>query len=108
MFALALPPPPLQVQRSPARLGSLFREDSLAGILLSGGNEEAWGFSLLHSPGLPRDTFSLILRRAYSRIFDGGVVCSDRHPAALRTLLGRAAAPALLALPALLATRARL
>jgi len=36
-------------------VAKLFREDSLLGILLSGGDESTWLFARLHKPGFVRD-----------------------------------------------------
>ena len=88
-------------------LAKLFREDSIFAVLLSGGNEENWGFSLLAQPGLVRDVGSIAFRRVYSAIMDCGVACTDRNPAPVRTLLGRSAASAALLFAARMAVGAR-
>jgi hypothetical protein len=67
----------------------MFDDDSLAAILLRGGDEESWGFAALHRPGVKRDVLSMLFRRLYSAIMDSGVACTDRHPAPLRSVLTR-------------------
>merc|ERR1719240_1407380 len=89
-------------------LAKLFRENSLPGFLLSGGNEELWVFERLHFPGLQREVVSLILRRLYSAILDSGVVCTNRHPNPLKVLLQRCLAFAIFLILALSFGRARM
>lgn len=86
------------VDASPSLLAKLFKEASLPAILLSGGNEDTWLFSMLYRPGFFRDIMSVIFRRIYSAIMDSGYACSNRHVAPLQTVVLRAMAPALLLL----------
>lgn len=71
-------------------LASLFGEDSLPGILISGGDESTWLFAKLHDPGLGRSILSVPFRRIYSAIMDSGVTCSNRHMNPLKTVMIRA------------------
>ena len=74
-------------QAQPSALAAMLPESSLAAILLRGGNEESWAFAQLHKPGVTRDVLSVVFRRLYSGIMDSGVVCTERHPAPLRSVL---------------------
>jgi hypothetical protein len=78
-----------EAKANPSTLASFFSEDSLPAILLRGGNEENWGFANLHDPGAKREFLSVVFRRLYSAIMDSGVVCTNRQPAPLKTILGR-------------------
>lgn len=78
---------------SASKAAALFSEDSLLAVLLAGGNEDLWALAQLMQPGPMREIVSLSLRRVYSMILDGGVVCSD-SPSPLRVVSGRAAASA--------------
>jgi len=86
-----------EARAQPSRLAALFREDSLAAILLRGGNEESWVFAQLQTPGAGREVFSVVLRRLYSAIFDSGLACTQRQTAPLGSLLARVAGLAALA-----------
>jgi hypothetical protein len=66
------------VQSSQTALANMFKESSLPGYLVRGGDESFWLFALLQKPGFGREAVSLILRRLYSAILDSGVACSNR------------------------------
>jgi len=77
------------VQRKPARLAKLFREDRLIAVLLAGGAEESWSFSWLHHPGPMRNFWSMIFRCVFTAIADCGTANSHKQPHALRSVAVR-------------------
>lgn len=95
-------------QASYTRLATMFKENSLLGFLLTGGNEEFWTFGLLRQPGRGRELISLILRRLGSGILDCGITCSNRNPKALSIVSKRLSIFAILQFLAILAFRRRL
>jgi hypothetical protein len=89
-------------KNSHAGLAGKFAENSLLGVLLSGGSEECWLLPSLRQAGRGREIVSVIIRRLYSGILDSGVVCSDRHPAPINALGRRVSLVAILQLVALM------
>jgi len=78
-------------ETKPSRIARFFRDDSLLSILFAGGNEELWLFGLLRKPGMGRSAVTLLIRRVYSMILDGGEVCSQRERAPVQVVASRTA-----------------
>lgn len=78
-------------ETKPPGMARFFREDSLLGILLAGGNEEVWLFGLLRKPGLGRNAVTLLVRRVYSLILDAGCVSSQRQRTPIQDVASRTA-----------------
>ena len=68
-----------QVQQSSGFAHRWFRENSLPGILLSGGMPDICIFQLLWQTGRRKATAEVLIRRFFSALLDSGVVCSERR-----------------------------
>lgn len=98
-----------QVQKSPSALAALFPENSLLGVLLSGGVLDSWLLSLLFRRGRGRALAEVVLRRFFSVLLDGGDVCAQkRRIAPLKELAARSMAALAVLAVALLLLRRRL
>merc|ERR1712050_259632 len=67
-------------------IAGMFRENSLAGVLLSGGDAQCWLLPYLRQPGPGREVVTTIFRRMYSAVLDSGMACSDKHAAPTKDL----------------------
>ena len=97
-----------EARAADSRLATLFSANSLPGILLRGGTEELYLFTLLWRPGLGRAAASLVLRRLFTGLLDAGVVRSRKRADPLRELAWLAVCGVLLALALALAVSALL
>eukprot|EP00656_Telonema_subtile_P014730 TRINITY_DN1760_c0_g1_i7.p1 TRINITY_DN1760_c0_g1~~TRINITY_DN1760_c0_g1_i7.p1 ORF type:complete len:890 (+),score=259.59 TRINITY_DN1760_c0_g1_i7:363-3032(+) len=95
----------VQVHKSlgvgPCWAHKLWKENSLLGILASGGLVDSWLFGLLWKPGARRSIAEMVIRRFFSAILDSGVVRSNKRTQALKIFLARTAILAMLLLAVL-------